>query len=184
VRATGPHGVCLVSLLSERGQDACQTSDLNIIFGTMQHVTWWQECLRAIVVFGYGLLLVRLTGRRTFGRWSAPDIVISIILGSSLSRAVTGSAPFAGTMGAMAILMGLHWVLGRVVAASPKWSALLEGIPVVLARKGTRDDKAMLTFSVSRSDLEESLRGAGVQNLADAGVVTLEPSGKITVVKR
>ena len=56
-------------------------SDLNIIFGTMQHVTWWQECLRGIVVFGYGLLLVRLTGRPTFGRWSAPDIVISIILG-------------------------------------------------------------------------------------------------------
>ena len=56
-------------------------SDLDIVFGTMQHVTWWQECIRAIVVFGYGLLPVRLTVRRTFGRWSAPDIVISIILG-------------------------------------------------------------------------------------------------------
>lgn len=171
-------------LLSVPGQGVRQMSDLDSIFGTMQHVTWWQECLRAIVVFCYGLLLVRMTGRRTFGRWSAPDIVISIILGSSLSRAVTGSAPFVGTLAAMAIVMGLHWVLGRAVAASPKWSAFLEGIPIVLAREGVRDDKAMLTFSVSRSDFEESLRGSGVRDLADASVVTLEPSGKITVLKR
>ncbi len=171
-------------LLSVPGQDVRQMSNLDSIFGTMQHVTWWQECLRAVAVFGYGLLLVRITGRRTFGRWSAPDIVISIILGSSLSRAVTGSAPFGGTLVAMAILMGLHWVLGRAAAASPKWSAVLEGIPIVLARGGARDDKAMLTFSVSRADFEEALRDSGFQNPADAAVVTLEPSGKITVVKR
>jgi uncharacterized membrane protein YcaP (DUF421 family) len=171
-------------LLSVPGQDAGQMSGLDSIFGTMQHVTWWQECIRAILVFVYGLLLVRITGRRTFGRWSALDIVISIILGSSLSRVLTGSVPFVGTMGAMAIVMGLHWVLGRIVAASPTWSALLEGTPVPLARGGVRDDKAMLTFSVSRSDLEEALRGSGVESLADAGVVTLEPSGKITVLKR
>ena len=32
-----------------------------------------------------------------FGRWSALDIVLAIITGSSLSRARTGSAPLWGT---------------------------------------------------------------------------------------
>jgi uncharacterized membrane protein YcaP (DUF421 family) len=153
------------------------------VFGTMQHVTWWQECLRATVIFAYGLLLMRATGRRTFGRWSALDIVMSIILGSSLSRALTGSAPLGGTLAAMTLIMVLHWVLARAASSSPRFSALVEGMPVALARAGARDETTMQSYSVSQSDLEEALRGRGVQNLADTRLVMLEPSGKISVLK-
>lgn len=56
-----------------------------------------QECLRSIAVFAFGLALVRLAGRRMFCKWSAIDIIVSIMIGSNLSRAITGSAPFLGT---------------------------------------------------------------------------------------
>ncbi|MGH8291183.1 MAG: hypothetical protein ACREV7_19635 [Steroidobacteraceae bacterium] len=41
---------------------------------------------------------MRLAGRRTFARWSALDMIVSIIMGSSLSRALTGAAPLGGTI--------------------------------------------------------------------------------------
>ena len=62
------------------------------IFGVDAHLSWAQECARAVLVFAYGLLLVRVAGRRIFGKWSALDIIVSIVVGSNLSRALTGSA--------------------------------------------------------------------------------------------
>ena len=59
--------------------------DLTQIFGSTHAVTWWQECTRTVVVFCYGLAVVRLAGRRVFGKWAALDFIVSIIVGSSLS---------------------------------------------------------------------------------------------------
>src|SRR3954453_13507002 len=39
------------------------------VFGAQGHLLWWQECMRAIVIFIYGLALVRMAGRRVFGKW-------------------------------------------------------------------------------------------------------------------
>jgi uncharacterized membrane protein YcaP (DUF421 family) len=157
---------------------------LDGIFGTMRHVAWWQECLRALVVFVYGLLLLRTTGRRTFGRWSALDIVVSIVFGSSLSRALTGNAPFGGTIAAMTVLVGLHWLLARATVKSPAVSRFIEGEPIELAGDGEAREAALRQWAVSHADMAESLRGSGIDRVADAHRVMLEPSGKITVVKK
>ncbi|HET8995782.1 MAG TPA: YetF domain-containing protein [Acetobacteraceae bacterium] len=154
------------------------------VFGSQHHVLWWQECLRALLMFAYGLVLMRSSGRRTFGRWSALDIVVSIILGSSLSRALTGSAPLGGTMAAMAVMIGLHWVLARAAAQSRKLAGTLEGEPIALVQAGRRNEPAMRHFSVSAPDLEEALHGAGIMDIAEARLALLEPSGKITVLKQ
>lgn len=68
------------------------------IFGQTKQVEWWQELPRAVVIFVYGLLLLRISGRRTFARWSALDIILSVITGSCLGRALTGGAPLEPQM--------------------------------------------------------------------------------------
>ena len=37
-------------------------------------ITWWQMTLRGVLVFFYGLALVRLAGARIFGKLAAFDI--------------------------------------------------------------------------------------------------------------
>ena len=44
---------------------------LTALFGAKDHVSLFQECARAVLIFFYGLVLLRLSGRRTFGHWSA-----------------------------------------------------------------------------------------------------------------
>lgn len=61
---------------------------MDVVFGPTGHVTGWQECDRALVVFIYGLAIVRIVGRRVFGKWAALDIIVSVIVGSNLSRAL------------------------------------------------------------------------------------------------
>jgi uncharacterized membrane protein YcaP (DUF421 family) len=111
---------------------------IDSVSGLKDHVAWWQECARAAVIFAYGFALVRIAGRRVFGKWAALDIIVSIIVGSSLSRAVTGNAALFGTLTAMTLLIGLHWVLSHAAARSPRLSRLLEGSAIELARNGER----------------------------------------------
>ena len=160
------------------------SSDLfETAFGTERNVTVWQECARAALIFAYGLLLVRISGRRTFGKWSALDIVVSIMLGSSLSRALTGSAPLLGTMAASAVLVLLHWLLAQGAARWLGVAHLVEGAAIELAQGGCLNEQARLRQSVSAADLAETFRQHGVSGVDDTTAVTLEPSGKISVRK-
>ena len=158
-------------------------TDLDQIFGTMGKIVWWQECTRALVVFAYGLALVRIAGRRAFGKWSALDIIVSIIVGSSLSRTLTGNAALFGTIAATTLLMGLHWLLAHAVARSTRLSRIIEGEPVELARDGAERSSNLVRNAISRFDLDEALRQAGVEHVSHTRLIVLEPSGKITILK-
>jgi uncharacterized membrane protein YcaP (DUF421 family) len=157
---------------------------LHRVFGELGQVTAWQECARAVLVFAYGFAAVRLVGRRVFGKWAALDIVVSIIIGSNLSRALTGSAPLAGTLLATTLLLALHWLLAQTAARSKRLGRLIEGWPTPLVEHGRPDRAALLRWSVSESDLAEALRAHGLQNLSRVELMLLEPSGKISIVRR
>ena len=130
--------------------------------------------------------MLRLSGRRTFAQLSAIDLVISVIVGSNLSRTMTGGAPFAGTLISVAILVGMHLILAYAVAYNEKLSRLVEGTPIILALSGKIDDKARLKSKISLCDLDENLREHGLDGLDEIGrtrKLVLEPSGKISVLK-
>jgi uncharacterized membrane protein YcaP (DUF421 family) len=153
-------------------------------FGVGTHpITLMQECARAALLFPYGVLLLRLLGRRAAGKWSALDIIVAVIVGSSLSRAMTGNADLWGTMAAAAVVMGFHAFIGRVAALWPMASRLLEGraIPILEGRR--LDETAMKFRGVSQADLYEALRGSGLTSPEEAERVTLEPSGRLTVLR-
>lgn len=153
------------------------------IFGRVGHLIWWQECDRALVVLFYGLVIVRIVGRRVFGKWAALDIVVSVIVGSNLSRALTGQASLGGTLAATTVLMVLHWLLAQAAARSVWLADILEGTPIELGRSGTVDQATLRRHSVSHRDLDEALRQSGVEHVGKTFRVVLETSGKITVLK-
>ena len=156
---------------------------MDAIFGTFGHVSWQQECARSALIFFYGLALVRLGGRRIFGKWSALDIVVSIVIGSNLSRALTGTAPLWGTLAASSLLVALHWALSRLVSRHVWVSEIIEGRAVLLARDGQPLVEPFRRRLISEADLTEALHQSGVATLSATSCVTLEPSGKITVLK-
>ena len=143
---------------------------MDAIFGSSSDLAWYQECARAALIFVYGLALVRVAGRRIFGKWSALDIVVSIIIGSNLSRALTGIAQLWGTLAATTLLVALHWVLARLVARSPGFSRVIEGKPIQLARHQP-SHSVRERYAVSQSDLNEALRESGVDDIAAARAV-------------
>ena len=124
-----------------------------------------------------------MAGRRIFGKWAALDIIVSIIVGSNLSRALTGSASLTGTLAATTLLMALHWALAQWAARSRVISRAVEGRAIDLAENGTLEDAVRKRHAVTQADLDEALRQSGIERIEQTRKLTLEPSGKITVLK-
>lgn len=154
------------------------------LIGEKQHVLFWQMCIRAALVFVFALFLIRVFGRRAFGKSSPLDIVVSIVVGSNLSRALTGNSEFFATLGASAFYVILYWLLARLAVRSPLVGYLVKGEAVHLTRNGVIDDEAMLRASVSRHDLEEAARRHGISNLRDVSEAVIERGGDLTAIRR
>ena len=156
---------------------------MEALFGIKDHISLLQECARAALVFAYGLVMLRLSGRRTFARWSALDIIISIVVGSALARAMTGNAPLAGTLAAVALLTVLHIAFAFAVSRSERLSDLIEGNSVTLSSDGILHHGMRRKHYISSEDLTEALRQQGVERVEDAKAIYLEANGKISVIK-
>lgn len=157
---------------------------LHQIFGDSSNdVGWAEQSARAMLVFVYGLALVRIAGRRLFGKFGALDLVVSIIIGSNLSRVLTGNAPVVATLTATTLFFALYWVLAWVAVRSRPFSRLVEGEPVVLGENGNLDERRMRAANISLVDVHEALRQGGVEDAGATRKIVLEPSGHISVLK-
>lgn len=148
------------------------------------HMAWWQMCLRATIVFFFAVALYRLMPRRAFGSNSAADIVAVVIMGSSLSRALTGSIPLLPTLAATATLAALYVVLTALAWRIDPLSRLVKGRPVRLVRDGTVDRAALRGCQLGLRDLQESLRQEGVSDIAEVEGMWLERDGKISIIRK
>jgi uncharacterized membrane protein YcaP (DUF421 family) len=156
---------------------------LHALIGTQgEDINWWQMSIRACLVFVIGVVFVRLASTRAFGKWSALDIILAVVVGSNLGRAMTGNAPFVATLVATCVLLALHDLLIR---ASARWSWLsliTKGRSVQLVSDGAPNQAVMRRAGIGDRDLGLALRSAGHADLGEVRSVTLERNGDITVV--
>lgn len=143
-----------------------------------------QLSFRAVFLLAFGVLCVRITGRKTFARASPLDIIVALILGSNLSRMMIGNVEFWPSMAATLTLV----VASRLLeVATLHWSplaSLLKGRPVVLVRDGVMDPKAMHRHGISEADLAEGLRLEQQERLQNVRLATLEGGGRISIVPK
>lgn len=146
---------------------------------------WWQIMLRAMIVYVIALILVRLGDRRFIGKLSAFDVVLGIILGSVLSRAITGSAPFFPTIGAGLALIGMHRLFATVAFHFRPFSILVKGSKQPLIVDGEIQWDNMRASSIGEHDLHAALRAeASIDDPAQVEAAYLERSGDISVIPR
>lgn len=144
-----------------------------------------QTAARAVVVFLCSFVLVRIADRRFLGRSAGLDIVLAIIFGSVMSRAVNGSAPLGSTLSAGLTLAVLHRVLAFLACRSHFLSVLLKGRDRLLVRDGKVDEAQLRRADFTADDLLENLRLRGnVDQPQDVAEARLERNGQISVVHR
>lgn len=147
-------------------------------------ISWAQMSLRAILIFAIGLAIMRFAAARAFGKWTALDIILAVIVGSNLSRALTGSAPFWPTVIATLVIVALHGALSHAVVRWPVLSQALKGRAVCLVEAGALNDQALRRHGIGEGDLRMALRARGVAEIGDVETVYLERNGDISVIPK
>lgn len=153
------------------------------VIGTESDIEWWQMAIRAFLIFIIAVIIIRISNKRIFGKYSAFDIVLGIILGSILSRAITANSPFFPTIIAAVVLVLMHRVLGLLSYKIKGFGTFIKGHRQVLVKDGEIQWDQMLRQSISRKDLEEAVRIR--TNVTDFSLVKyayLERSGDISVI--
>jgi uncharacterized membrane protein YcaP (DUF421 family) len=142
-------------------------------------------CLRAAGIYIAGWALLRIGGNRFLGRVSVFDIVLAFVLGSTLSRAINGSAPFLITLAASSLLVAVHRLFAWVSWRSRRWGKLLKGRPQTLIQDGRPLPDALRRYRISPGDLEEALRLTAQLKTPDrVEEARFERNGEISVIGR
>ena len=147
-------------------------------------INWWQMSIRGVITFMLTLSLIRFGDNRIFGKNSAFDIALGVILGSILSRAITGNAPFLPALLTSFVLVLLHRVLAYL-ACRTHIGQIIKGKTYQLVKNGEMLHDQMNHHRITKNDLEEAMRTNGkTTKLEDVEAAFLERSGSISIINK
>jgi len=150
-----------------------------------KELTIWQTSLRAIVVFIVAIVLIRLGNKRFMGKSTALDVMLGIVFGSVISRAITGNAPFFPTLAASLMLVLMHWLLSTIAFHSHRFGTLVKGHERTLVQDGEIQWHTMKKAHISKHDLQEALRTSGkFADVSNVQSAYLERNGEISIILR
>ena len=146
---------------------------------------WWEFVVRAVVVYLFLLMLLRLTGKRQVGQLAPFDLVLLLVLSNAVQNAMNcGDNSITGGVILATTLVGLNWCVGWLVYRSKRIEALIEGRPVIVIHDGRVDHKAMRKTQMTMHELESSIRSQGCAGPEEVRFAVLENNGTVTVTSR
>jgi uncharacterized membrane protein YcaP (DUF421 family) len=141
--------------------------------------------LRGFIIFVVGLALVRIGDRRSLAQKTAFDAIFIVLIGSMLSRAINGTAPFFVTIAGGIALMIVHRLFALGACKSHWFGKLIKGQPITVVRNGEVDWEGLHSALVSKHDFEEDLRLDGkTDDASTIQLARLERSGDISFIKK
>lgn len=81
--------------------------------------------------------------------------MLSVLIGSNLSRALTQGSPYLPTLAATAGIVLVYWVSIQLAQRSDRVGLVLKGRYTVVARGGQVDTDVMRRRGISHLDLDE-----------------------------
>lgn len=156
-----------------------------LIFGEGKDLNFIQMASRAIVIFIISLVLIRISGRRSFGMRTPLDNIIVILLGALLSRAVVGASPFVPIVASSFAIVIMHRMFGWLIARSRKFSSLVEGEKIILFENGNYMQENMNRALVCKEDLKQGVRKSVLtEDMGKIEKVYIERNGEISAIKK
>lgn len=144
-----------------------------------------QMILRTVIVYGVALIMIRMGKRRFLGGYTAFDILMGFVVGSIMSRAITGRESFFNTIIVILTLMGLHYVISYITYYFDNASNILKNSERQLIKDGEINEDAMRKSKLGKNDLLQALRQKGsVTSPEQVDCAFLERDGSITVIPK
>lgn len=155
------------------------------IFGEGKDLNVLQMSSRGAVIFFLALVLIRISGRRSFGLRTPLDNIISISLGAIMSRAVVGASAFVPVIICCLVVVTLHRLTGWLMIYSRRISGWIEGDKIPLYQDKKFDADHMKRALVCQEDVMQGVRRSALtEDLNQIDKVYMERNGEISAIKK
>ncbi len=146
---------------------------------------WWEFVLRGLLVYGFLLITLRLTGKRQVGQLAPFDLVLLLVLSNSVQNSMNaGDNTVASGFILVGTLLAVNGLMGWITWRSKRAEILLEGRPQILVHNGVMDERILAAERITQHELMASVRQAGLSDLSDVRVAILENNGRINVIAK
>src|ERR1700749_4641769 len=137
------------------------------IFGEGKDLSTLQMSCRGIVVFAIAFVLIRVSGRRSFGLRTPLDNIIVITLGATLSRAIVGASSFVPVIITCFVIVLLHRCFGWLISRSKRFAKFVEGNKILLFKDGHFIDKDLKRALLCKEDVMQGVRRSALTDDMD-----------------
>ena len=146
---------------------------------------WWDFIIRAIVVYFFLLVLLRLTGKRQVGQLAPFDLVLLLVLSNAVQNSMNaGDNSVTAGLILAATLVGLNWLVGWATYQNHALEALIEGRPEILIHNGVLYEEILRREKLPHHELIAALRLAGCASVEEVRSAVLESNGNISVLAK
>jgi uncharacterized membrane protein YcaP (DUF421 family) len=138
----------------------------------------WEKILRAIGVYAFLIIGLRLSGKRELAQLNPFDLVVLLTLSNTVQNAIIGAdnSLLGGLIGATALLVTNYFVV-RFMFFHPKVEEVIEGQPVCLIEAGKVCEDKLRQELISETELRAAAHRQGFESLKEVQTAMLEPDG-------
>jgi len=147
--------------------------------------SWQEKAIRAILVYAFLLVAIRLFGRRELGQLTAFDLIVLLTLSNILQNAMIGNdnSLSGGVIGA-AVLLSANYAIAFATFKNPKAERVLAGLPKILIRDGVLQRDAIRSELLTEQELLSAVRREGLETFEQVKFAIAEPNGLISIIPR
>lgn len=145
------------------------------------------QALAAVIstcaLYGFFIVMTRLMGQRMLMKLTGFDMLLVIVLGAVMGRAMMGYTPTFGTaVIVLVVLTVLELAFGRL-SGRPRLSRMINNRAVCLVAGGRFVTHEMKRAHITRTEVLSELRKKGVHSLDEVAAVILERTGDMSVLR-
>ena len=140
--------------------------------------------VRATLVYFFLLVVIRILGKRAVGATSAFDFMVALMLGEVVDEAIYGDVSLAQGAVAIGVVALWHFINAWASYKSKAIDRLTGASPTVMVENGQIKQEALAKERMNEDELHSELRMMSIDDIQEVKKGTLEPSGKISVIKQ
>jgi uncharacterized membrane protein YcaP (DUF421 family) len=143
-----------------------------------------EKILRALLIYLFLVLALRLVGKRELGQANTLDLVVLLLVANAVQNGIIGNDnTVTGAMIGAVTLFAVNELFSRAAYGSSLVSRVLEGNPSVLIQKGAPVPKALFRAGISLPELRATARRQGFADLGEVHTAILETNGVVTMFR-
>jgi uncharacterized membrane protein YcaP (DUF421 family) len=140
--------------------------------------------VRAVVVYAFLLIALRVAGRRELAQMTSFDLVLLLVISNAVQNSINaGDNSLGGGLVSAATLLLLNWGVGYATWRWRRVERLVQGKPLRIVTDGRVHLGALRRELLTPEELRSALRKQGIMRISDCKQVVLEPDGTLSAVR-